>query len=106
MTEIHQRYFMRFVAAYVRGYPGMKEHVAGLGVDEIDLDDLSPEQLQRLFEIAQEADLRVHRFKRTMDLRPVKSVLGILRGLAAEQLLDVGPVEEHSCGRCCMSSLT
>ena len=90
MEEIHQRYFMRFVAAFVRGYPGMEERAVGLGVEEIDLSDLNLEQLQRLFDVAQEADLRVHRFKRTMDLRRVKAVLGILRGIAPANLLDIG----------------
>jgi hypothetical protein len=90
MAETNQRYFMRFVAAYVRGYPGMEQQTKGLGVNDVDLDDLSFDQLQQLFGIAQEAELRVHRFKRTMDLRRVKSVLGILRGLASEKLLDIG----------------
>ena len=52
MEELHQRYFTRFVAAYVRGYPGMSELTGRLGVNEIELDDLNPKQLEQLFRAA------------------------------------------------------
>ena len=37
-----------------------------------------------------EAGLRLHRFKRTADLPRVRRVIGALRGLAPESLLDLG----------------
>ena len=52
MEEIHKGYFMGFVAAYVRGYPGMCELTGRLGVNEIELDDLNPKQLEQLFRAA------------------------------------------------------
>jgi ubiquinone/menaquinone biosynthesis C-methylase UbiE len=39
---------------------------------------------------AKAAGLKLHRFKRTMDLPRVRSVLGALRGLAPENLIDFG----------------
>ena len=38
----------------------------------------------------QAAGLKLHRFKRTMELPRVRAVLGILRGLSPESLLDIG----------------
>jgi SAM-dependent methyltransferase len=39
---------------------------------------------------ARAAGLKLHRFKRTMDLPRVRAVLGALRGLAPESLVDFG----------------
>lgn len=39
---------------------------------------------------AARAELRLHRFKRTMELRRLRPVLGALRGFAAEVVVDVG----------------
>lgn len=36
------------------------------------------------------AGLKLHRFKRTMELPRVRAVLGVLRGLGAARLLDIG----------------
>lgn len=38
----------------------------------------------------QAAGLKLHRFKRTMELPRVRAVLGMLRGLSPESLLDIG----------------
>jgi ubiquinone/menaquinone biosynthesis C-methylase UbiE len=43
-----------------------------------------------LLEQARAAGLKLHRFKRTMDLPRVRAVLGALRGLAPESLVDFG----------------
>src|SRR5262249_38904475 len=39
---------------------------------------------------ARAAGLKLHRFKRTMELPRVRTVLGVLRGLGPERLLDIG----------------
>ncbi len=54
------------------------------------LDGLAPAQLEALIGLGLERGLRLHRFKRTMGLPRVARVLGILRGLAPAELLDVG----------------
>lgn len=43
-----------------------------------------------LLDQARAAGLKLHRFKRTMDLPRVRAVLGALRGLAPESLVDFG----------------
>jgi ubiquinone/menaquinone biosynthesis C-methylase UbiE len=43
-----------------------------------------------LFAKARAAGLKMHRFKRTMDLPRVRAVLGALRGLAPQNLVDFG----------------
>jgi ubiquinone/menaquinone biosynthesis C-methylase UbiE len=60
-------------AAYCRGRLGR----AGLGDDDA-------------IAAGHTAGLRLHRFKRTAELPRVRRVIGALRGLAPERLLDVG----------------
>lgn len=43
-----------------------------------------------LLSLGRSAGLKLHRFKRTMDLPRIKAVLGVLRGIAPTDLLDVG----------------
>lgn len=74
-AEFERRYFAELAAAYVRGSmataPGASAAAA-----------LIAQGLQ--------AGLRLHRFKRTAELPRVRKVLGVLRGLAPTDLLDVG----------------
>jgi len=77
-------------AAYVRG---TLRNIAGEKNPELfapDLADLSEDALQQLFALAQTHELRLHRFKRTMELPRVQKILGILRGLQPANLLDIG----------------
>jgi ubiquinone/menaquinone biosynthesis C-methylase UbiE len=70
-----ERYFTRLAAAYVRGkLGGLAPQLAG---DELIAAGLA-------------AGLRLHKFKRNAELPRVRKVLGVLRGLAPESLLDVG----------------
>lgn len=69
------RYFTRLAAAYVRGRLGR------------DAAERSPEEL---IAAGLASGLRLHKFKRNAELPRVRKVLGILRGLAPESLLDVG----------------
>jgi ubiquinone/menaquinone biosynthesis C-methylase UbiE len=74
VTDLAGRYFLDLAAAFVRGR--LPEVPAG-----------PPEELVR-FGLA--AGLRLHRFKRTTELPRVRRVLGVFRGLAPADLLDVG----------------
>ena len=67
--------YTELAAAYVRGSLAGTDPVA----DEA-----------ALISLGRAAGLKLHRFKRTMDLPRVKAVLGILKGLAPSDLLDVG----------------
>lgn len=67
------RYHMDLAAAFVRGrMPGARG---------------SPEELVAL---GLAAGLRLHKFKRDTELPRVRAVIGALRGIAPESLLDVG----------------
>jgi 2-polyprenyl-3-methyl-5-hydroxy-6-metoxy-1,4-benzoquinol methylase len=46
--------------------------------------------LQALIQLGIARDLRLHKFKRTMNLARVRKVLGILRGLQPSDMLDIG----------------
>ena len=73
-TELARRYYLEPAAAFVR-------HTLA------DAPGGTPEDLVQL---GVRAGLRLHRFKRTADLPRVRKVLGILRGLGPESVLDVG----------------
>lgn len=77
-------------AAYVRG---TLQNIVGEKYPELftpDLADLTEDALQQLFALAQAHEVRLHRFKRTMELPRVQKILGILRGLQPANLLDIG----------------
>jgi len=87
-----QPYYRHLAAAFVRGSALSGEAVTL--PDELllePLDSMTPEQLERIIAVGAEAGLRLHRFKRTHETLPrVRRVLGFLRGIAPESLLDVG----------------
>jgi ubiquinone/menaquinone biosynthesis C-methylase UbiE len=72
--DIARRYYLEFAAAFIRG-------------KRPEAPALPPAEL---FRFGLDAGLRLHQFKRTLELPRVRKVLGILRGLAPADLLDVG----------------
>jgi len=78
-------------AAYVRGYaertgtPEIPESIR-----EKQLDDLTDEELVQLYAVGKKAELKMYRFKNHEDLPRVHKVLGFLRSIWPENLLDVG----------------
>lgn len=68
------RYYSELAAAFVRGKLG---EMPGLSADDI-------------IKAGIEAGLRLHKFKRNAELPRVRKVLGLLRGLAPSNLLDIG----------------
>jgi ubiquinone/menaquinone biosynthesis C-methylase UbiE len=68
-----ETHYLALAAAYARGALGRPE-----------LDD------RDALAAAEAADLRLHRFKRTAGLARVRRVMGVLRGLGATRILDVG----------------
>lgn len=81
-------YFERLVAAFIRGKLPLEQSHAALFKKP--LDELSVGEMQTLIQLAQDQELRLHRFKRTMELPRVRKVLGILKGLQPGNLLDIG----------------
>jgi SAM-dependent methyltransferase len=81
--------YIRLAAAYVRGKcnPALAIDAA---LFEAPLDTLDDAQLEALIQIGHAERLRLHRFKRTMGLPRVAKVLGMLKGIAPSELLDIG----------------
>ena len=88
--QIQREYYQPLAAAYIRG----KLHaLASSGHPELfkpELDELNDGQIAQLLALAQSHELRLHRFKRSMELPRVQKVLGILKGLQPLNLLDIG----------------
>jgi 2-polyprenyl-3-methyl-5-hydroxy-6-metoxy-1,4-benzoquinol methylase len=86
-----KEYYQTLAAAFVRG------KLADTAVRAVHqplftqpLEALSAEEAEQVIQLGLEQGLRLHRFKRTMDLPRVRRVLGMLRGLQPASLLDVG----------------
>ena len=82
-----ERYEMPLAAAYVRGAnPG------GLSGELLTkpLEELTQAELERIVDAGNGADLKLYHFKKKEMLPRVKAVLGFLRGIQPESLLDVG----------------
>ncbi|MGZ3601842.1 MAG: class I SAM-dependent methyltransferase [Ktedonobacterales bacterium] len=95
MESATPTYYQRLAAAYVRGTLGQAAAFTALDAATSELfatplDDLAPDQLQAIIQAGLDSGLRLHRFKRTMGLPRVDKVLGILRGLQPDTLLDIG----------------
>lgn len=88
--NMQREYYAQFAAAYVRG---RLRDLIGNQYPELfapELAELSEEEFQRLIALAQGYELRLHRFKRTIELPRVQRVLGMLKGLRPANLLDIG----------------
>ncbi len=81
-------YFERLVAAFIRGNLLLDQQHEALFNKA--LDELSTREIQALIQLAQDRGLRLHRFKRTIELPRVRKVLGILKGIQPRNLLDIG----------------
>jgi ubiquinone/menaquinone biosynthesis C-methylase UbiE len=82
--------FTRLAAAYVRGSAPRPAGEGDPALFDAPLDQLDADQQLALIALGRAAGLRLHRFKRTMGLPRVAKVLGLLRGLAPAELLDIG----------------
>ena len=92
MSNETTMYYERLAAAFVRG------KLSSAGEQDPSLEylwlsalyTLSADEMQRLIQLGKDAGLRLHKFKRTMELQRVRRVLGILKGLNPTDLLDIG----------------
>lgn len=87
----HERYFLRLGAAFVRGR-ALQGDAIGLSDEQRNtpLHKLTDEQRLQVFRAGRKAGLKLHKFKRTMELPRVRRVLGAFHALAPASLLDVG----------------
>ena len=85
MSELSGRYDLPFMMAYIRGELAGEARMFQKPLSELtEADDLA------LTALAQEKGLKLHYFKRFDELPRVRAVLGFLRGVGPESLLDVG----------------
>lgn len=89
----YQNYFCKYAASYIRGtaisFGGETSYSRELL--EKQLEDLSEEEINKLLELGAEAGIKLYPFKRTHEELPrVKRVVGFLKSLSFESLLDVG----------------
>jgi 2-polyprenyl-3-methyl-5-hydroxy-6-metoxy-1,4-benzoquinol methylase len=81
--------YTRLAAAYVRGK--LADAAGGdPALFDTPLNALDDGQLDALVRLGRAAELRLHRFKRTMGLPRVAKVLGVLKGIGPSNLLDIG----------------
>ena len=85
MSDVSERYDVRMMAAFVRGSLKRNEPLF-----EMSLNDLTEADCAALLEVGRDAGLKTHHFKRHETLPRVKAVMGFLRGIQPESLLDVG----------------
>ncbi|MEW6737043.1 MAG: class I SAM-dependent methyltransferase [Acidobacteriota bacterium] len=90
--ELLDYYFGKIAAAFVRGKLASELDRSPLSerLLKTPLDDLSEIELVEIIQTGLAAALRLHKFKQTMGLARVQKVLGILKGLAPLELLDIG----------------
>jgi 2-polyprenyl-3-methyl-5-hydroxy-6-metoxy-1,4-benzoquinol methylase len=90
---LSEKYNMKYVVAVVRGYL-KRAGIDKSGLNELickPLDDLTAEEQLKLIEIGKNLNIKLHYFKKTdRELPRVNKVLGFLKGIYFESLLDVG----------------
>jgi len=91
MYEPNDRMDTKLACAWVRGVSLRTSEPALAGdLTAKPIDQLTPEEVQRILAAGKKAEMKLYRFKNHHDLPRVKRVLGILSGLQPESLLDVG----------------
>lgn len=88
--NMYQDSYTLLAAAYIRGKLLPAPEEAWTALYSRELRDLNADEIQQLLMLAHARGLRLHRFKRTMQLPRVRKALGILRGLQPANLLDIG----------------
>ena len=85
-----ERYEERLMAAYVRGMARQNLSLLPPSLIETPLELLSAEEIEAIFHAGEAAGLKLYYFKKKELLPRVKAVLGFLRSVQPESLLDVG----------------
>lgn len=83
-------FYQQLAAAYIRGRLQTLLNSTYPQLLTKELTDLADDEIHQLLTLGRQHELRLHRFKRTMELPRVQRVLGMLRGLHPTDLLDIG----------------
>lgn len=93
VKSMDERYHLLYAAAAVRGHfirHGLFDKL-GKELSERELPELTREDCERLLELGREQEIKLYHFKRSDRMLPrVHKVLGFLKGIYFENLLDVG----------------
>jgi len=87
---MQERYDMMLLAAYVRAAARKGQVRIPARLLEMPLEQLNADEQLMLLEAGRAADLKLYRFKNHEELPRVKKVLGFLKAVQPESLLDVG----------------
>lgn len=87
---MNQRYEAKLAAAYVRGAAMEKKVLLPLKLTKKPLEELDEEEVNQIIHAGEAAGLRMYHFKKKEALPRVKAVMGFLKGVQPESLLDVG----------------
>ncbi len=89
ITLAEEKYYTRLATAYIRGRQANDSDPRDTPGAPA-LEKLSDDDCRCIVQDALDQGMRIHAFKRTMGLARVARVLGILKGLNPESLLDIG----------------
>jgi len=87
--DLEERYYEKLATAFVIGKLKFSDTIYLTSIKE-SLEKMAPAQLNAIIQAGIEKGLKLHKFKRTIQLPRVNKVLGILKGLHPEGLLDIG----------------
>lgn len=87
---MQERYDMKLAAAYVRSMAKKGTLPMDGSVLDKPLEQLTQAEQEQLIDAGKAAGLKMYRFKNHEELPRVRSVLGFLRGIQPQSLLDVG----------------
>lgn len=85
-----ERYEEKLAATYVRGMGRQNPALLPPALLETPLEGLSQDEMEAIVHAGEDAGLRMYHFKKKELLPRVKAVLGFLRSVQPESLLDVG----------------
>ena len=85
-----ERYEWKIAAACVRGAAKNRKGLLSDALMEKPLEELNPADFEEILQAGETADLRMYHFKKKELLPRVKAVLGFLKGVQPQSLLDVG----------------
>jgi ubiquinone/menaquinone biosynthesis C-methylase UbiE len=92
MTEdfIDDKYYVKLAAAFVRGSDLIPDTDEFKVLKNSDQNSLEPDVVNKLIKCGLEKGIKIQNFKKNEQLPRVKKVLGIIKGLYPQNLLDIG----------------
>lgn len=86
--QLADRYYTGLMSAFVRGK--LQDQFPQHPAFQSPLEQLTEADIEELYRLGKEADLRLHKFKHKDGLPRVTKVLGLMHGLQVEHMLDIG----------------